>query len=319
VSDHVRLNVGESNAITIPIFDNRRVDGTRTFALAFSNVIGATLGSNATATVFIIDNEINNRVRFSAASFPVKETQSNALIEVVRDFGSTGAVSVRYDIRNGSAHQGRDYVDVSGTMNFAAGQFTNWFLVPINNTHRADGNRYATLSLSDPRNGAVLGAQSNATLAILDDESPAVVVEPTETFLRAAMLGGGNVLFGIDGVIAFGESIDITMNTTLDARGHNVLLGGESATRLFNVATGATLTLRHLTLANGRSTNAGAIWNDGTLVLTDCTFSNNIARGADGVAGLGGTNGLADTTTRGSARLRETAQMPRQDKLLRVA
>lgn len=287
---------GENNAVfTIPIYDNRLVDGSRTFSFALSNIVGATLRSNGSVLITITDDEVNNRVQFSAASFPVKETQANALIEVVRDFGSTGAVSVRYEIDDGSAHHGRDFERVSGTINFASGQFTNWFLVPIKNTHRADGNRYATLSLHDPRNGAVLGAQSNATLAILDEESPVVITTANEAWLRAATIGGGNVLFDTDGVLAMSEPIDITASTTLDARGHDIVLSGENVTRLFNVATGATLTLHGLTLANGRSTNAGAIWNDGTLVLTDCTFSNNIARGADGTSGIRGTNGLPNT------------------------
>jgi hypothetical protein len=109
-----------------------------------------------------------------------------------------------------------------------------------------------------------------------------------EAALHSAIIQHASIEFAGNAFITFTQPIDITASTTLDAQGHNIVLSGENVTRLFNVATGATLTLRGLTLANGRSTNAGAIWNDGTLVLTDCTFSNNIARGADGMNGVDG-------------------------------
>jgi hypothetical protein len=109
-----------------------------------------------------------------------------------------------------------------------------------------------------------------------------------ENSLRAAIARHTNIQFAGNAFITFTRPIEIVSNLTLDSRGHDVVLHGENRTRLFNVATGATLTIRHLTIANGRSTNAGAIWNDGTLVLTDCAFSNNIAHGTDGTNGVDG-------------------------------
>jgi hypothetical protein len=109
-----------------------------------------------------------------------------------------------------------------------------------------------------------------------------------EASLRDIIARHANIEFAGNAFITFTQPINITSDLTLDARANKLVLSGENVTRLFNVATGANLTLKNLTLANGRSTNAGAIWNDGNLTLINCTFSNNIACGADGANGVDG-------------------------------
>jgi hypothetical protein len=72
---------------------------------------------------------------------------------------------------------------------------------------------------------------------------------------------------------------------------------GTPAFRLFDVAAGATLTLRNLTLQNGLasgsgvSAEGGAIYSRGTLLLDTVTVQNNTAQG------LKGTNGTDDPST----------------------
>jgi hypothetical protein len=63
---------------------------------------------------------------------------------------------------------------------------------------------------------------------------------------------------------------------------------GTPAFRLFNVASGASLTLQSVTLQNGlafgsgMASDGGAILNQGTLVLSGATVQDNIAQGSDG-------------------------------------
>jgi hypothetical protein len=67
--------------------------------------------------------------------------------------------------------------------------------------------------------------------------------------------------------------------------------------RIFDVASGAALTLENLTLQNGvafgsgSAAEGGAILNQGTLVLSAVTVQSNTAQGSDG--GSNGTTGLA--------------------------
>src|SRR6516165_2672706 len=67
---------------------------------------------------------------------------------------------------------------------------------------------------------------------------------------------------------------------------------GTPAFRLFDVASGASLTLQNVTLENGlafgsgSSADGGAIYNQGSLDLIGATVQNNAALGASGASGL---------------------------------
>jgi hypothetical protein len=134
-----------------------------------------------------------------------------------------------------------------------------------------------------------------------------VVTNCTEADLQAALIGGGQVTFACDGALELSSTLVITNDTALDATGHEVTLNEGpvlQAFRLVQINPGATLTLAHLTLANGfiRGTNSavgngsggdgfgGAVWNNaGTLQATDCVFTNNTALGGTGGPGVSGT------------------------------
>ena len=119
--------------------------------------------------------------------------------------------------------------------------------------------------------------------------------------LQTALVGGGSVTFACEGTIIFPNSIFITNNafsidTTLDASGHDVVLDGNQAVRHFVVTNGATLRLINLTLINGRFVGAdgqtnqpgspgrgGALYNSGgTLELVGCKFIDNSVMGGKG-------------------------------------
>jgi hypothetical protein len=95
----------------------------------------------------------------------------------------------------------------------------------------------------------------------------------------------------------------IAANDTLTIIGNGDAIESSGQTfRYFDVAPGAALTLRNMTLAGGRaigsgvSAEGGAIYSQGTLDLTGVTLSNNLAKGADG-----GTNGGAGGAGYGGA------------------
>jgi len=68
---------------------------------------------------------------------------------------------------------------------------------------------------------------------------------------------------------------------------------GTPAFRLFDVANGASLTLENLTLQNGledgsgNAAEGGAVYNQGTLVLSGVTVQDNIAQGSAGTVQIG--------------------------------
>ncbi|MCU0783019.1 MAG: hypothetical protein MUF81_03035 [Verrucomicrobia bacterium] len=104
--------------------------------------------------------------------------------------------------------------------------------------------------------------------------------------------------FAVGGTITVTSHKNVSADTVLDASGHAVTISGGNSVRLFTVTNGVNLTLRQLTLANGKtSTNGGAIYNRGNLSAYDCVFTNN---SATGVSGTIGTNG-ADASGAGQA------------------
>jgi predicted outer membrane repeat protein len=93
-----------------------------------------------------------------------------------------------------------------------------------------------------------------------------------------------------------GQTFQIATNTLIDAGTNNVTIDGNLATRLFFVHTNCQLILANLILTNGSSTNGGAIYSQGALVISNCIFAENSAIGATGLAGAAGTPNSTDDT-----------------------
>ena len=92
--------------------------------------------------------------------------------------------------------------------------------------------------------------------------------------------------------ITLSNTLTINTNLTIDASAlpGGLQINGNGSVQIFNVASTITVFLNSLTLANGYSTNnAGGIYNNGTLTLTNCTLSGNSATNSGGgYGGLGG-------------------------------
>ena len=128
-----------------------------------------------------------------------------------------------------------------------------------------------------------------------------VVTACTEAALRAALEGGGHVIFTCSGVIPIADVITITADTTIDGGG-DVTIDGQQMTQLFHVPSGVSLELNWLTLANGRSNQpGGAIHNQGDLTVVASTLTGNTANGQQGGAiNNFGTLTIAESTLSGN-------------------
>ena len=165
---------GDSAAktFTVPIVNDGVFEGNEIFTVALSGANGAALGSPATATVTIVDDDIaqTGTLALSAASFSIDEDGGSLTVTVNRRGGSDGAASVSYATSNGTATAPADFSARSGTLNWSAGDsLDKTFTVPIVNDSTFEGNETFTVSLSNAA-GANLGSPSNATVTILDDD-----------------------------------------------------------------------------------------------------------------------------------------------------
>ena len=195
----------------IPIFDDNQVEGTESFhvVLTASPNSGVVVpGGSSTAEVRIIDDENANTVEFAGQQFSVNEQDGSALVTVRlnRGGGSSDTVTVQYFTETGSATPGQDYTPVSPASNsrltFGPGETIKTFSIPIVNDTVPENTETIGLVLANPTNAA-LGANSAATLSILDNDS------------------AGTIQFSSANYSVFESSGSVTLTVLLDRTGNS--------------------------------------------------------------------------------------------------
>ncbi|HSJ21737.1 MAG TPA: Calx-beta domain-containing protein, partial [Nocardioidaceae bacterium] len=136
-------------------------------SLAGKTVTGGRL--NAKASLDLLPPTI----RFTDDTYSTTEDAGTATITVERLGDTAWPVSVGYTTSDGSATDGADYTAASGRVSFPAGGRTATVTVPIHDDGVLEGTETVNLSLTDP-DGAALSEPSTATLAIADNETPAL-------------------------------------------------------------------------------------------------------------------------------------------------
>jgi subtilisin family serine protease len=120
-------------------------------------------------------------IQFSSASYTVSEGSPRVDITLSRSGDTTSSASVSFvtndaagltncNVFNGIASPRCDYINTLGTMTFAAGETSKSFSIAIVDDSYAEGNETFTIGLNSP-SGATLGAQSTATVTIIDNDA----------------------------------------------------------------------------------------------------------------------------------------------------
>lgn len=237
----------------------------------------------------------------NSASYSVFNAASNLTVTVVRPV-TNGIASVDFATADGTAFANLNYAPTNGTLVFAATETNKSFVIPILQDPSVSGDKDFSVALSNPTNG-ILATPSTAPITIID-------LNASSNF-QARVALSSNVTFSSDQTITLTNTIIVTKDTVIDGTGHSVIIRGSdtNAPRLFKINSGVSLTLTHVTLARGNSTNGGALFNDhGTLVLSNCTLTGNTAAGKSGRNGVNGTpnqrngsNGTSGTSAVGGA------------------
>jgi predicted outer membrane repeat protein len=107
-----------------------------------------------------------------------------------------------------------------------------------------------------------------------------------DTIVFDPALSGQTITLAKKSEMVFAGTDAITVDGSALAR--PVIIDGAKGTRIFHVASEATVTLRKLSLTRGNSEGAagkfqgGAIYVEGTLTVEDCVFTNNHSYGSGG-------------------------------------
>ena len=165
-----------SKEITVILVDDDVFEGTEVFSVTLSNPQGgAVLGGASQTKVSIIDNEFDNQPGtffFSRVSYTAAEDVGTFDVMVIRSFGAAGQVSVNLTSSNGTAIVNSDYQVVNSTLVFEEGIKNQTISVVVMDDAIEEQAEQFMLTLSNPNNGALLGAPSNVTVTINDNDAP---------------------------------------------------------------------------------------------------------------------------------------------------
>jgi trimeric autotransporter adhesin len=191
-SGTLNFAAGESSKFfTITVCSDLVFEGSETVNLALTSpTVPAVLGSPSAAVLTLTDNETVPSLQFSAGTYTNSDdvaqfgvttdelTPSVATITVTRTGATGNAVSVNYVAGGGgtafpgaSCTAGVDFLPVSGTLNFAAGDVSKTFDVTVCTDALFEGDETVALTLSNPTAPAALGMPNTAILTITDNDA----------------------------------------------------------------------------------------------------------------------------------------------------
>lgn len=159
-----------NKTVSIPILDDRLVEGSETVTITLSAVTGDTLGAVTVATLAIVDYE-QGALQFGAATSEIAENAGPAIIAVMRTGGSNGAVTIAYATANGTATTPDFYTVTTGVLSFADGVTTQNISVPVINNAVGQANKDFRITLSTITGGALAGTLLTTTVTIRNDDA----------------------------------------------------------------------------------------------------------------------------------------------------
>ena len=201
-----------TKTIAVPIMDDTVEDDGETILLTLSNASGAAIvDAEATGTIRNTEEEPETS-DLSVADVEATEG-ADATLDFVVMLGpaADGTVTVEYATSDGTATEGQDYTETSGTLTFAPGDTEKTIAVPVLEDTVEDDGETLTLTLSNVA-GAEL-AEAEATGTIRNTEAP--VPNPLTarfTHLSSAHDGEGAFTFRVE----FSEEVGISYKTLRD-------------------------------------------------------------------------------------------------------
>jgi hypothetical protein len=150
----------------------------------------------------IINDEIE-QVRFDQSTYSVDDTDTTAVVTLIRTGATNGTVSVDFSTSDGSAKAGINYTATSETVTFSEGVLTNTVSIPILPPSGLNTNQTVRLTLTNPTAGASLGTPNGAVLTIVAT-GPPVIQFSAANYRVHEHVGRGTVT-----AIRFGDASDL--------------------------------------------------------------------------------------------------------------
>ena len=166
--------------VSVSIVADSFDEPNETLRISLSDARNATLGTSQ-ATGTIEDDDPLPSLSIGDADAAEGGTLNFA---VSLSPSSRRQVTVQYTTADGTATVEQDYTSASGTLTFEPGQETKRLFVTLLQDSVHEGSETLSVTLSQPGNADVSETSGSGTGTILDDDTRAVDVRPTELDLR---------------------------------------------------------------------------------------------------------------------------------------
>ncbi|HEY9690816.1 MAG TPA: Calx-beta domain-containing protein, partial [Oculatellaceae cyanobacterium] len=219
---NVTFAAGSSTAtVTVNPTDDSIYEDTETAILNLATGTGYTIGTTATATVNLADNDPQFTINLSPDQTIIEGNTSpqNATYTVSLSNPSTQTITVNYATANGTALTGSDYTSTTGTLTFNPGVTSQAINIPILNNSVNEANETFTLKLTNPTN-ANLGTTNIVTTTITDTLTASVTTTLPTNVENLTLIGTD----AIDGTGNVGNNIlqgNSANNTLAGANGND--------------------------------------------------------------------------------------------------
>jgi len=155
---------------TVGVKDDAVINDSRTVNLRLSSFVGGSDIGITNAVLTITDDDTFGTFQFSTNTFTVTEGDGSVMIVINRIGGSIGSVSVDVVSSNLTASAGLDYILVQQRLDFVPGQTSSNMAIQLINDQVVELPESFSLVLTNATGGALLGAITNATVLIADDD-----------------------------------------------------------------------------------------------------------------------------------------------------
>lgn len=217
VSGRLTFAAGENEkTVQIPIVNDVAQEGPENFTVFLSSPVGASLGSAATATSTIADDDsATSTIQFDSSSYSVNEGDGQVILAVNRSGALGTPASVTYSTSDGTTTAGSDYAASSGTINFAPGEVRKTIAIPIIDDTIKENSEAFSVTLGVTSSGATLGDPITAGVTIVDNDGGSGTVQFNPTTYSAKETPGNSTVTLTVTANRFGDpATTITVNYT---------------------------------------------------------------------------------------------------------
>jgi Ca2+-binding RTX toxin-like protein len=170
--------------IQFPVIDDRMHEPNETVNLSLVWPKGrATIGTQNTAVLTIVDNDLQPTVAISEDAVSLLEGNSGTSLltfTVNLSNPSSQTITVPFATQDGTAIAGLDYTANSGTLTFKPGEVSKKVIVRANSDNTLEPDETFSLKLGTPTN-ASLGTVTKSTATIINNDSSLAFSSPSFT------------------------------------------------------------------------------------------------------------------------------------------